>query len=652
MSEREDGSARSAAFSPSCQCFAPGAKVFLHAGSADGLRGYLLTSPCATSKATSAAESSVTPIFHPSSSPPGRSKAKPTPETHRAQTTTPVTGTGTGCTGNPYKGGRHVPDAAARPADPLIQTATTRGDPQGERKSHWVSLWHRPVQCVAVAGDTSIVAVVFARTPSVKRSAVYPSASFPSVKGDGDTVDNDNSVPEDVPDGRQQVCLFDAATDSFLAELYFRGGAVHALRANRDLLLVAMVDCFHVIELATLRHLRQQSTHKPLNHRGILALSAAKSNAGTASSGAAWTHADGNAHPRPPPLLVYRLAFPMSSNGRGDVCVLAIRVPESACAMSSGSPPPLTSNAPEAEPAATSPSTDTAVRAEKDAAQPAPPLPTTEVVSDVLVIPAHRRAIAALAMDRDGSRLVTASTIGTTVKLLDAVSGALLMEFQRGLLSAFIYAVGITDAGDTVAALSSNGTLHIFRATCTTSDTAASTVATERSRATGRYALPHASRTRANEKRTVRGLSAASWCIEGSLPDAPPCQPSTRKDGAASSWAKSNEKRENSTAPPPPPPRTESPSRLPCSDWQSESLVLPPPSYGVDYQICFTADGSQVWVGQTAGCAANRKRARRGDNEKVTTGDAVSDAHGPTSLLQRFQLGSGRSGAEECFESP
>ncbi|KAL7700921.1 hypothetical protein NQL31_005622 [Lotmaria passim] len=232
---------------------------------------------------------------------------------------------------------------------------------------------------------------------------------------------------------RRYVYLFDATTGFCLAALHFCGSPVVALRANAAVLLVAATDLFHIVELDTLRYVRQQSMCTPPNPRSVLDLSAAVPmkvrRAASENSAVPSTRQPEQVLPS----FTYAIAFPQSARGyRGDVTVLTLRTKTAQPA--SGGHPDTTAT----EAAAAAPSM----------------LQRT--------ISAHHHALAHLRLRQDGRLLLTASQLGTTLKLFDCVSGALLVELQRGHRPASVLSLGLQQDAYRVAALSANGTLHVF----------------------------------------------------------------------------------------------------------------------------------------------------------------------------------------------
>lgn len=77
-------------------------------------------------------------------------------------------------------------------------------------------------------------------------------------------------------------------------------------------------------------------------------------------------------------------------------------------------------------------------------------------------IPAHESAIAAMAIDYDGTLLATASDKGTIVRVYDNTSEVQVQELRRGADRAEIHSLAFSPSGDFLAVSSDKGTVHIF----------------------------------------------------------------------------------------------------------------------------------------------------------------------------------------------
>ena len=78
------------------------------------------------------------------------------------------------------------------------------------------------------------------------------------------------------------------------------------------------------------------------------------------------------------------------------------------------------------------------------------------------LIEAHETALAAFALNSDGSRLATASETGTLIRIFDTASGAALQEVRRGADKAEIYSIAFNPTSAWLACSSDRGTIHIF----------------------------------------------------------------------------------------------------------------------------------------------------------------------------------------------
>lgn len=81
----------------------------------------------------------------------------------------------------------------------------------------------------------------------------------------------------------------------------------------------------------------------------------------------------------------------------------------------------------------------------------------------VLVIEAHKAALAALALSSDGKYLATASGKGTIIRVFDVATGQKFFQFRRGTYPTKIYSLRFSSDNRYILATLSSGTVHIFR---------------------------------------------------------------------------------------------------------------------------------------------------------------------------------------------
>lgn len=80
-----------------------------------------------------------------------------------------------------------------------------------------------------------------------------------------------------------------------------------------------------------------------------------------------------------------------------------------------------------------------------------------------LIIPAHGKSIAALALNHDGTLLATASDKGTMVRVYATSSGNQIYEFRRGADRADIHSLTFSLNGEWLLVASDKGTVHLFQ---------------------------------------------------------------------------------------------------------------------------------------------------------------------------------------------
>jgi len=78
------------------------------------------------------------------------------------------------------------------------------------------------------------------------------------------------------------------------------------------------------------------------------------------------------------------------------------------------------------------------------------------------LIPAHESSLACLALNVDGTRLATASELGTLIRVFDTQNGTCLHELRRGADRAEIYSLAFHPRSEWLACSSDKGTVHIF----------------------------------------------------------------------------------------------------------------------------------------------------------------------------------------------
>jgi len=88
-----------------------------------------------------------------------------------------------------------------------------------------------------------------------------------------------------------------------------------------------------------------------------------------------------------------------------------------------------------------------------------PPAPTKHPVS---IIVAHESALNTIALPISGRLLATTSSIGTLVRIWDALTGKLFRELRRGTDKAEIYGVAFRPDEREICVWSDKGTVHVF----------------------------------------------------------------------------------------------------------------------------------------------------------------------------------------------
>ncbi|KAL6897801.1 hypothetical protein ACP4OV_006760 [Aristida adscensionis] len=78
------------------------------------------------------------------------------------------------------------------------------------------------------------------------------------------------------------------------------------------------------------------------------------------------------------------------------------------------------------------------------------------------LIAAHASDLACIAMPADGTVLATASVTGTVVRVFSTIDGTLLHELRRGLATAVIHSIALSQNLEWLAVSSNKHTLHVF----------------------------------------------------------------------------------------------------------------------------------------------------------------------------------------------
>jgi len=77
-------------------------------------------------------------------------------------------------------------------------------------------------------------------------------------------------------------------------------------------------------------------------------------------------------------------------------------------------------------------------------------------------IDAHNNEISCMEISFDGTKLATASSRGTLVRLFDTSTGTMMQEFRRGSQPALIRFISFNQTGTAICLCSDTGTIHIF----------------------------------------------------------------------------------------------------------------------------------------------------------------------------------------------
>lgn len=79
-----------------------------------------------------------------------------------------------------------------------------------------------------------------------------------------------------------------------------------------------------------------------------------------------------------------------------------------------------------------------------------------------IYIKAHEGEIACIALNRDGTRLATASEKGTLIRIFDTASGDQLKEVRRGSSQAKIWSIAFSSDNRYLCCVASSGSVHLF----------------------------------------------------------------------------------------------------------------------------------------------------------------------------------------------
>lgn len=79
-----------------------------------------------------------------------------------------------------------------------------------------------------------------------------------------------------------------------------------------------------------------------------------------------------------------------------------------------------------------------------------------------LHIKAHESKISQIALNKDGTRVATASEKGTLIRVFDTTTKLLVKEVRRGSKQAHIYSIAFSDDSNFICCSSDTGTIHVF----------------------------------------------------------------------------------------------------------------------------------------------------------------------------------------------
>ncbi len=78
------------------------------------------------------------------------------------------------------------------------------------------------------------------------------------------------------------------------------------------------------------------------------------------------------------------------------------------------------------------------------------------------IIQAHESDVGALAVNSEGTLIVTASVRGTIIRIFSAEEGVLLQELRRGSSKAFITSIIFHPSMNMIACTSNRSSIHLF----------------------------------------------------------------------------------------------------------------------------------------------------------------------------------------------
>lgn len=87
----------------------------------------------------------------------------------------------------------------------------------------------------------------------------------------------------------------------------------------------------------------------------------------------------------------------------------------------------------------------------------------TIALKAVNVVPAHRAPLSRIALNNDGTMLVTASETGTIIRVFSVPRGTKLFQFRRGTYPSTIYSMSFNLSSTLLCVSSTTDTVHIFR---------------------------------------------------------------------------------------------------------------------------------------------------------------------------------------------